>query len=178
MKFPKEVTHQHRLQGCADIIQRFSTEVTGLGEKLRVLLVQLPPTLAFATGFEGFFENLREQFDTAIVCEPRHASWFSQDVAQTLATYRIGRVAADPSLIPVADQIGGWAETAYYRLHGSPRTYYSSYDDQALTTWREKVECQASNAADAWIIFDNTARGAAAANAFSFQRIFYAPHGA
>ena len=177
VKLPGEATHECRLKGCAEVIRRFSMEVAGLGEKLRVLLVQLPPSLPFEAGHKAFFQMLRDRFDAAIVCEPRHASWFSPDVDKWLSEQSVGRVAADPALGPNADRIGGWSKTAYYRLHGSPRTYYSPYDHEALKDWAEIVTSQASSTDEVWIIFDNTARGAAADNALFFQQIIGAPGG-
>ena len=110
VKFPREAAHEHQLEGCADVIRRFSTEVNGLGRKLSVLLVQLPPSLAFATSHGAFFQRPRDGFDAAIVCEPRHASWFVSDVNEWLSNHRIGRVAADPALCAKAGQIGGWTD--------------------------------------------------------------------
>ena len=71
-------------------------------------------------------------YDGPIVCEPRHASWFSPLVASHLERYRIARVAADPPPVPDAAAPGGWARVAYFRLHGSPHTYWSRYDEHAI----------------------------------------------
>lgn len=177
VKLPGEATHERRLENCDDVIRRFSTEVAGLCRKLRVLLVQLPPSLPFATDYKAFFQMLRNRFDVAIVCEPRHASWFSADVDEWLSNHRVGRVAADPALSPDAARIGGWSGAAYFRLHGSPRTYYSQYGKEALADWAESVASQTSCADETWIVFDNTARGAATANALSFQQIIGAAGG-
>jgi hypothetical protein len=34
--------------------------------------------------------------------------------------------------VPAAGEPGGWSGTVYYRLHGSPRVYYSAYDEAHL----------------------------------------------
>src|ERR1700754_3264244 len=47
VKIPKAITHEQRLRDCGAWLDRFSSEVSGLGGKLGVLLVQLPPKLAF-----------------------------------------------------------------------------------------------------------------------------------
>src|ERR1700710_2503714 len=47
VKVPKAMTHDRRLVDCGALIDRFVAEVTGLGNKLGVLLVQLPPKLVF-----------------------------------------------------------------------------------------------------------------------------------
>lgn len=44
-----------------------------------------------------------------------------------LKTIGVGRVAADPAVIPEAAAPGGSEALTYFRLHGSPNTHYSSY---------------------------------------------------
>ena len=53
---------------------------------------------------------------------------------------------------------------AYVRLHGSPRIYYSDYDDAALATLGKRLERQRRRGIPVWCILDNTASGAALGN--------------
>jgi uncharacterized protein YecE (DUF72 family) len=53
----------------------------------------------------------------------------------------------------------------YYRLHGSPRMYYSSYERAYLVNLAAHLDAARRQADAVWCIFDNTASGAAAANA-------------
>ena len=86
VKIPKAVTHQQRLVGCKDLVEAFLRQAEGLGRKLNVLLVQLPPSLPFEPDVaDAFFEMVRKQTELKIVCEPRHASWFEQDADALLA---------------------------------------------------------------------------------------------
>jgi uncharacterized protein YecE (DUF72 family) len=126
---------------------------------------------------DAFFGTLRERHAGPAVVEPRHASWFVPEADALLAARHVGRVAADPARVPAAAAPGGWPGTVYYRLHGSPRVYYSAYD----TAWLDALAAQlraaalatggpergraAPDAAPPWCIFDNTAAGAATANA-------------
>jgi uncharacterized protein YecE (DUF72 family) len=41
VKIPKTITHQQKLIDCEDLLDKFLEEVSGLGSKLAVLLVQL-----------------------------------------------------------------------------------------------------------------------------------------
>jgi uncharacterized protein YecE (DUF72 family) len=59
---------------------------------------------------------------------------------------------------------------AYYRLHGSPRRYWSSYSPERLAEWWEQMK-SFRRTARVWCIFDNTARGAAAENALTLSSI-------
>lgn len=170
VKVPREITHRRRLVGAIDLLDRFLGEACSLGAKLGPLLVQLPPKLPFAADVAGaFFTALRGRFAGAVVCEPRHASWFTPAAERLLEDARVARVAADPAVVPAAAHPGGWNGLVYYRLHGSPQTYYSSYSDAYLAALAEQLEV-ARATVPVWCIFDNTARGAATVNAFDSLR--------
>jgi uncharacterized protein YecE (DUF72 family) len=165
VKLPKAITHKLRLQRAGAALEAFLGQATRLGPKLGGLLVQLPPSLQWDAALaEKFFAELRELTQCHVVCEPRHITWFSDAANQLLAQYKIARVAADPALIPDAGEPGGWRELAYFRLHGSPRTYYSSYDDQYLQQLSLRLSFSPHAA---WCVFDNTALGAATQNALN-----------
>jgi uncharacterized protein YecE (DUF72 family) len=165
VKAPRAVTHDARLVQCEDAMVQFLETVAVLGEKLGPLLVQLPPSLAFdgATA-ERFFSSFVAP--SGVVCEPRHASWFEKQADDLLRRLRVARVAADPARHPLAGKPGGWDGLAYWRLHGSPRTYWSSYDQTYLHELASKLTAGATRT---WCIFDNTASGAAAHDALALQ---------
>lgn len=163
IKLPKAITHEARLADCEEPLTRFADEIAGLGEKRGPVLVQLPPNFAFDAALaETFFSQLNAIVGGPIAFEPRHRSWFDAQADALLVAHRVSRVAADPAPVPAAGSPGGWRGLAYFRLHGSPRIYWSAYDDAALASWR-----QTANAANAesWIILDNTASGAATRDA-------------
>jgi uncharacterized protein YecE (DUF72 family) len=165
VKVPKEITHKRRLRDIADPLNRFLSETTTLGDKLGPLLVQLPPSLRFETEVvEIFFTTLRDRFNGNVVCEPRHASWFTDEAERMLVVAQVGRVAADPAPVPQAGQPGGWPGLAYFRLHGSPEMYVTAYTDAELEALTQRLR-ELAQSAPTWCIFDNTALGAATANA-------------
>ena len=164
VKLPRAITHEQRLIDVEPRLDTFLTGISALGATLGCLLIQLPPSLMFdASTVERFLAALRARHAGAVVVEPRHPSWFTGDADALLDGRQVGRVAADPARVPDAAKPGGWPQTVYYRLHGSPRTYYSAYDPAFLDTMRERLE--GSRAAPAWCIFDNTASGSATPNA-------------
>ena len=172
-KLPKEITHRRRLQDCGPLIEQALAEMRPLGRKLRVLLVQLPPSLAFdATIVERFVVALRRLWDGLVVCEPRHATWLEADAEALLAGHAIARVAADPQPAPGAECPGGWPGLVYIRLHGSPAKYRSSYADGRLETIAARLI--AAGEVPAWCIFDNTASGAATADALKLSALLKA----
>jgi uncharacterized protein YecE (DUF72 family) len=168
VKAPKAITHERQLADCGALLDRFAAEVAGLGDKLGVLLVQLPPKLALEKRVAGrFFRALRQRFDAPVACEPRHASWFTPEINAWLAERRIARVAADPAPVKGAGKPGGWNGLAYYRWHGSPRIYYSDYDDAALDSLKTRLGEERRRDVPAWCVLDNTASGAALGNALA-----------
>ena len=151
-------------------IEQFASEVAGLGEKLGTVLVQLPPSLKF--DFEvadEFFRELRVHLASPVACEPRHATWFTDTAETLLQQHRIARVAADPMIVPATAIPGGHQKCVYFRWHGSPRMYYSAYDETALFKLADQVVAASAAAKSVWCIFDNTAAGAAVVNAVTLK---------
>lgn len=166
VKVPRAVTHESRLVGAGTALDAFLAEVGALGSRLGCLLVQLPPSLAFeARVVARFLAVLRARHDGDVALEPRHASWFGAGPDQLLARHRVARVAADPAVVPAAAEPGGWGELVYVRLHGSPRMYYSSYEDADLDVLASRLAAFAARARTTWCIFDNTAHSHATGNA-------------
>ncbi|HYW50263.1 MAG TPA: DUF72 domain-containing protein [Gemmatimonadaceae bacterium] len=163
VKLPRTITHDARLVQAGPLLDDFLPGPAALGATFGCLLVQLPPSLGYdADVTEDFLGELCARYDGPIAIEPRHASWFDADVDALLTAWQVARVAADPARVPEAAIPGGWPGMVYFRLHGSPRMYYSAYDDAYL----DRVAAQLGEApADAWCIFDNTTLGAATENA-------------
>jgi uncharacterized protein YecE (DUF72 family) len=170
VKAPREITHRRRLRDTEPVLSTFLREVRSLGAKLGPLLVQLPPSLGFeAPSARAFFEMLRGLHDGEVACEPRHAGWFTREAEALLTEWRIARVAADPARVPPAARPGAWSGLVYYRLHGSPRTYYSAYPEAAIRSLGACLFLLVGRA-PVWCIFDNTAAGAAAADAVAMTQ--------
>lgn len=168
VKVPKAITHEARLVGTEALLDGFLAQTAELGPKLGPLLVQLMPSLVFDKGVaEAFFAALRARFEGAVVIEPRHGSWFAAAAEALMVRWRVARVAADPAKVAEAAQPGGWSGVAYWRLHGSPRMYWSSYETARLEALAAAIT--ASDADERWCVFDNTASGAAAANALELR---------
>lgn len=162
------MTHERRLADCSTLLDRFVAEVSGLGDKLDVLLVQLPPSLGFVESDAArFFSELQARVSVAVAVEPRHRSWFSSDVDKWLAERGISRVAADPPRAGEGGAPGGARDMVYYRWHGSPKIYVSNYDAAALDGLSLRIGHDLARSARAWCIFDNTAAGAALGNALA-----------
>ena len=166
VKVPKAITHTQKLRETDALLDAFMDEAGMLGSKLACLLVQLPPSLAFDVAVATeFFKKLRARTPRAITCEPRHESWFEADADELLQTYEVARVAADPARAPAAASPGGWRGMSYYRLHGWPKVYYSTYSAAFIESLAERLREERSAGRAVWVIFDNTTLGAATRNA-------------
>lgn len=172
VKIPRTISHDSALVGVGPLLDRFLDDSSALGTKLGGLLLQLPPSLALDTRrASSFFRALRRRSGVPLVCEPRHASWFTDTADALLLRYGVSRLGADPARVPAAAQPGGAPTWRYWRWHGAPRMYYSDYDDAAL----EALAAQVRHArGPRWVIFDNTAHGFAVANAARLQERLHA----
>jgi uncharacterized protein YecE (DUF72 family) len=171
VKTPRLLTHDQRLKDPEPALDAFAEQVAGLGGKLAVLLVQLPPSLIFERDLaEAFFAAVRPRFDAAVACEPRHPSWFTPEAEGRLSDWRVARVAADPAKVPGAGGPGGWRGLSYTRLHGSPRVYYSAYPADFLADQAGRLKALSANG-PAWCILDNTAGGAALGDALTVMDV-------
>lgn len=172
VKVPKLITHGRGLKDVGELVTSFINEVSALENKLGAFLVQLPPKLAFDSSLaQEFFAQLRGCTDLPVACEPRHESWFGEPADRVLQSYQVARVAADPARVPTGGSPGGWRGFSYYRLHGSPRIYYSSYSSEFLAGLVVRLNEDAANNRDAWVIFDNTTLGAATRNALQLSQL-------
>lgn len=168
VKCPKQISHEGRLLDAEEPLARFAGEAGALGAKWAVLLVQLPPSLRFDAAVAGhFFAQAHAAFGGAIVCEPRHLSWFTPEAEQLLVHNHVARAGVDPAKWPGSDAPGGWPGIAYFRWHGSPRIYWSDYGED----WLQAQARSLPRKGDCWCIFDNTAGGAALPNALRLQAL-------
>lgn len=170
VKVPKRITHERRLQDCGWELDEFISQCSGLNDRLGCLLVQLPPSLAFDRSVaESFFIELRRQYAGHVVLEPRHESWL--DAEPLLIHHRIARAAVDPSRISHDALPGGWPGLKYWRLHGSPRTYFSPYELPTLQSLALNLQTATTDSEATWCMFDNTASGAALGNALTLSAL-------
>ncbi len=166
LKLHRSFTHSHKLRSTQGL-EEFCETAGHLERKWHALLIQLPPSLAYEPQIvESFLQKLKELYDGHIAIEPRHESW--RDAEEILAKLSIARVAADPARYGDDAWPGGYKGFAYWRLHGSPKIYYSEYDESFLQDLVKKIE---EGPSEQVVIFDNTASGAALKNALQLKEL-------
>jgi uncharacterized protein YecE (DUF72 family) len=170
VKMPRAISHELKLRDADAAVRTFLGQVTALDDKLGCLLLQLPPSLAFnEPEAQDFFSMLRGLTSVPVACEPRHASWFTPDAANLMRAAGIACVHADPLPRPGVEPAGD-PHTLYIRLHGSPRIYYSSYDDAFIDAIVGRISEARGSVRQVWCIFDNTAHGEAIPNALALKQ--------
>jgi len=170
VKLPRQITHFSALRD-RETLHRFHESTLGLGEKLGVWLIQLPPRLEWEEkSVARFFEAVRHLYEGRLVCEPRHPSWFTAAAESLMETWQVARVIAHPAPHPRGEQPLPWSDTVYYRLHGAPQKYISAYSSEFLSRLAREVR-SCLGLKQVWVIFNNTARGAALINALEIQRL-------
>jgi uncharacterized protein YecE (DUF72 family) len=176
VKLPRTITHDQKLSQARKPLEQFLAESAGLGRKRGPLLVQLPPSLAFNPRTVGrFFGLLRERYEGPVVCEPRHDTWCSEAAEALLVRHQVARVAADPPTAPGTERPGGWDGLIYFRLHGSPRKYWSRYAPECVEEFACALRAVPPSTAG-WCVFDNTASGAAIENALELRVLAFHQH--
>ena len=168
VKMSRAVTHFAKLSPQAPL-DVFWESVAGLGDKLRAVLVQLPPSLALdASRASDFFARMRTSYDGLIAVEPRHDSWRSEQARTIYVQHQLTEVATAIPDAPSTPDTPPDPQTAYYRLHGEPRRYRSPYSLEQLerlaTVLRQLT-------GPALVVFDNTATSAGVSNALALREL-------
>ncbi|NUY82106.1 DUF72 domain-containing protein [Flavobacterium sp. MAH-1] len=165
VKAPKLITHLKRFTDCdEEIAQFYKVCHEGLGRKLGWILFQLPPSFAYdESKLDMIVDSLDKTFFNVV--EFRHRSWWRDDVLEKLEQNNIGF--CSPSYPNLPEDIVISNGTAYIRLHGKPKLFYSAYSREHLEFLLKKCE----DAKTVVIYFNNTASTAGIENALELKKM-------
>ncbi len=170
LKGHRFVTHFKRLRDVEGSIVRLRDQARPLGDRLEVVLWQLPANLrADLERLEGFLRALRVWRRVRHAIEFRHRSWFTSEAADALAARGVAVCLSDAPDFPLWRALT--AEFVYVRLHGHTRKYASSYSRASLAAWARDARAWAGEGRDVYVYFDNDAEGAAVRNALTFREL-------
>lgn len=169
VKASRYLTHIRRLQDPAEPVDRFLGAATGLGDRLGPVLLQLPPTLRaepdrLAECLQRFGRNVR------VAVEPRHDSWWTDEVRDLLAAHDAALCWTDVLGKPRTRlwRTAGWG---YVRFHEGAAEPWPHYGDQALRSWVRRVVETWDATADVYVYFNNDPGGAAVRDALRFGEL-------
>jgi len=170
VKGHRYVTHYRRLSDCGDSVRRLREQASGLGDKLAVVVWQLPATFKCDLArLDDFLRVLARWPETRHAIEMRHTSWFVDDVRARLQEARVASCLSDAPDFPMWDAVT--TDLVYVRLHGHTRKYASSYSAASLARWAARAQAWAAEGRAVYIYLDNDAEGAAIANAVSLTKL-------
>ena len=149
IKATQRITHIKRLKNCADETKYLIETASLLGERLGVLLFQLPPnSKKDSERLKDFLALLPA--DKRAAFEFRHESWFDDDTLDALRKRNCALVVSDTDEKPLSEIIST-ADWGYLRLR---KTNYESND---LVEWMKRVQDQTWK--DAFIFFKHEDEG-------------------
>ena len=136
IKASRKITHFTRLKsGSRDPTEYLLSTLGALGDRLGVLLFQLPPN--FKKDVERFSEFLGMLPEgTPAAWEFRHESWFDDEVYDLLRGRGMALVCADTEEPEDDEPIVNTASWRYLRLRRA------TYDDGDLERWAQSVAAQ------------------------------------
>lgn len=170
IKGNRYLTHNKRLVAPEESIHLERERATGLGDKLAVVLWQLPAHVhKNVERLQNFADALRGWPETRHALEFRHRSWFDDDVAACLQRHGIAACLSDAADWPMWEALT--SDLVYVRLHGHTRTYASSYSRTSLERWAVRARRWLADGRDVHVYFDNDREGAAPRNALSLLRL-------
>jgi uncharacterized protein YecE (DUF72 family) len=166
VKAPRAITHYKKFNNTGDLITSFYDTINnGLQEKLGPVLFQMPPSYSYnEEKLERILNSLNPVFKN--VLEPRHISWWREDVYHRLASNNIAFCGMSHPLLP-GDVVQN-TNTVYYRFHGVPDLYRSPYSTDFLQKVVDIIN-HTENTKEAWCYFNNDIEVSAIANAMEMM---------
>jgi uncharacterized protein YecE (DUF72 family) len=166
IKASNYLTHYRRLRDPDEAVARLLQRSAPLRSKLAVVLLQLPPNLKSAPDdldatLEAFGSRVR------VAVEPRHPSWFCDDVRSVLTRHGAALCLADRGsrMTTPSWNTAGWA---YIRFHFGRANPESCYGEKALRRWVDRLVEEFTTEVDGFVYFNNDAHGCALRDAIAF----------
>jgi uncharacterized protein YecE (DUF72 family) len=162
VKGSRLITHFLRLGDVDAALEIFLQRMAVLGDKLHVVLWQLPPDLhADIPLLARFLERLPADRVRHAV-EFRNESWLTEETLAVLREHGAAHVHVSSDAMPA--DLRPTADFAYVRMHGTS-SYHGAYGAPAIEPWAAFVRAQADLGRDCYVYFNNDAGGHAPADA-------------
>ncbi len=182
VKASRYLTHVRRLRDPAEPVRRLLGAAAGLGDRLGPVLVQLPPNLAADPhlldaclrefGQAQFGDQFgQDQFGRVrVAVEPRHESWWTDEVQQVLTKHHAALAWTDRLGHPLTPlwNTAGWG---YLRFHEGAASPWPRYGQRALRSWVDLITKTWPDDADVFVYFNNDPGGAAVYDAVAFAAL-------
>jgi uncharacterized protein YecE (DUF72 family) len=170
VKAPRYLTHAKRLFEPETAIARMKTSLDVLGDRLGVVLVQLPPDLGRDDARLDYFLGALPQ-EWRVAVEFRHESWHVEEVFGLLEQHRAAYVVMSGAKLPCV--LRATAGFVYVRFHGpdEQHLYGGSYDDASLRWWADRIHEWLTQGRDVYGYFNNDWSGNAVRNGLTLREL-------
>jgi uncharacterized protein YecE (DUF72 family) len=165
-KANRYITHMKKLKEPERTLTPFLEGLAPLGDKLKVVVCQLPPRWRCNPA-------RLEAFLAALPPRPRFAFEFRDDSWHDPAVY--AALARRNAAFCICD-LGGrqspykvTADFVYLRLHGPSRPYEGAYSPQRLAGLARRIRAWRAEGRDCFVFFDNDAEGQAPLDALRLR---------
>ena len=164
VKASRFLTHVKRLREPEEPVARMVDRAAGLGDRLDAVLLQLPPTLR---ADPELLSLCLAQFPAGsrVAVEPRHESWWTDEVRDLLERYGAALCWADRGEEPITPL---WRTTdwGYLRLHTGAEGW--RYRPETLQRWADRLATTWAADEDVLVYFNNDPGCAAVVDAIAF----------
>ena len=174
IKASRYLTHIRRLRDPAEPVERLMRAAAGLGARLGPVLLQLPPNLHADAGrldaCLAEFAHSDPSGAIRVAVEPRHSSWWSEEIRQVLTERGAALCWADRLGRP-ATPLWRTADWGYVRLHEGAAEPWPRYGARALRSWIDRIIDRWPGDAPVYVFFNNDQHGAAIADSAVFASL-------
>lgn len=169
-KMSRYLSHLKKLRDPQEPLDRFFGIFHPFADRLGPILIQLPANSRFHAEVAGRFYEETDQYEGfRFALEVRHPSWFSEESISLMKKHGITLVFSQADQFPYHEEIT--ARDIYLRFHGPTSLYSSSYPDDVLEDYAEKLSTWADDGHHVWAFFNNDVGGHALDNARRLQEM-------
>jgi uncharacterized protein YecE (DUF72 family) len=173
-KTPREITHERRLEKSGDLMGDFLSRMRLLGDKLGVILIQLPPDMTFSHihKLAVFLRELPNGFRYAV--EFRHPSWHATATGQLLQNHNVCWASTEYKYLP--QRLFVTTDFVYIRWIGRHGQYELKDHERVdltprLEGWWEDIQSRLDGIQATYGCFNNDYAGHAPATCNRFKEI-------
>ncbi|MDR3646937.1 MAG: DUF72 domain-containing protein [Candidatus Babeliales bacterium] len=182
IKLSKDITHVNKLKldtNTKTLVRQFLKNVSGLQNKLKVILIQLPKSYKYnPITLDKFLEFINQELKMVnkgckLVIEFRSEECFNTECFKILKKYKIGLVINDSYYFPKVTKFT--SSFSYIRMHGPLSLYTSNYTNAELNKLKDYIETFPKTLKQIYIYFNNDFNGYAVNNALFLKKIINKP---
>ena len=172
VKASRFITHNKKLKGPENALDKFFPSASELKEKLGPILFQLPPKWRVnLERLEEFLAVLPNGKRWRYAFEFREPSWLNEETYAVLREHNAAFCIYELAGFRTENIVT--ADWVYVRLHGPGGKYQGSYDSSQLSQWAERIANWQQSLRAVYVYFDNDQAGYAVQNALELKSMIH-----